>query len=62
MLPITGFSNSVVSQALDSRSEGKVLGIGAKIFTVAGPVILFGLVSGVVYGIFYYIAGFIEKY
>ena len=61
MLPITGFSNSIVSEALDSRSEGKVLGIGAKIFTVAGPVILYGLVSGVVYGIIYYIAGFIGK-
>ena len=61
MLPITGFSNSVVSQALDSQSEGRVLGIGAKIFTVAGPVILFGLVSGVIYGIFYYISGFIGK-
>ena len=61
MLPITGFSNSIVSEALDSQSEGKVLGIGAKIFTVAGPVILYGLVSGVIYGIFYYISGFIGK-
>ena len=61
MLPITGFSNSIVSEALDSQSEGKVLGIGAKIFTVAGPVILYGLVSGVIFGIFYYIAGFIGK-
>ncbi len=58
MLPITGFSNSVVSQALDSRSEGEVLGVGAKMFTIAGPVILFGMVSGVIYGVFYYISTF----
>lgn len=61
MLPITGFSNSIVSEALDSQSEGRILGIGAKIFTVAGPVILYGLVSGVIFGIFYYIASFIGK-
>lgn len=55
LVPITGFSNSVTSEAIDSKSEGIVLGVGAKIFTVAGPVILFGLTSGVVYGIVLFI-------
>ena len=55
LVPITGFSNSVTSQALDAKSEGLVLGVGAKIFTVAGPVILFGITSGVLYGIIYFI-------
>lgn len=55
LVPITGFANAVVSQAIDSRSEGFVLGVGAKIFTVAGPVILYGTVSGILYGLIYYI-------
>ena len=55
LVPITGFSNAVTSQALDARSEGMVLGVGSKIFTVAGPVILYGLTSGVVYGVVYFI-------
>ena len=55
LVPITGFSNAVTSQALDARSEGMVLGVGAKIFTVAGPVILYGVTSGVIYGIVYFI-------
>ena len=53
LVPVTGFSNAVVSEAMDSASEGLVLGVGAKIFTVAGPVILYGLASGVLYGIIY---------
>ena len=55
LVPITGFSNAVTSQALDARSEGMVLGVGSKIFTVAGPVILYGVTSGAVYGIIYFI-------
>ena len=55
LVPVTGFSNAGVSAAMDSSSEGFILGVGAKIFTVAGPVILFGLASGVLYGIIYYI-------
>ena len=55
LVPISGFANAMVSEAMDSRSEGFVLGIGAKIFTVAGPVIVYGLSSGIVYGIIYYI-------
>lgn len=55
LVPVTGFSNAVVSQAMDAKSEGCVMGVGAKIFTVAGPVILYGLLSGFVYGIIYYL-------
>ena len=55
LVPVTGFSNAVVSEAMDSAYEGYVLGVGAKIFTVAGPVILYGLMSGVLYGVVYYV-------
>ena len=55
LVPITGFSNAVTSQALDAKSEGMILGVGAKIFTVAGPVILYGISSGIIYGIIYFI-------
>ncbi len=55
LVPVTGFSNAVVSEALDSKSEGIILGVGSKIFTVAGPVILFGISSGVLYGIIYFL-------
>ena len=51
LVPVTGFSNAVTSQAMDAKSEGLILGVGAKIFTVAGPVILYGTASGVIYGI-----------
>ena len=54
LVPITGFSNAIVSEAIDSKSEGAVLGVGAKIFTVAGPVILYGLTAGVIYGVIYF--------
>ena len=57
LVPVTGFSNAVTSQAMDSGSEGIILGVGAKIFTIAGPVILFGITSGVIYGIIYYLFG-----
>ena len=55
LVPITGFANAVVSPAIDSKSEGLILGVGAKIFTVAGPVLLYGILSGAVYGVIYYI-------
>ena len=55
LLPITGFANAVSSPAIDSKSEGFVLGIGVKIFTVAGPVLLYGTLSGVLYGLIYYV-------
>lgn len=60
LVPVTGFSNAVVSQAMDAKSEGYVMGVGAKIYTVAGPVILYGLLSGVVYGLIYYIYRTVE--
>ena len=55
LVPVTGFSNAVVSEAMDAKSEGYILGVGAKIYTVAGPVILYGLLSGVIYGVIYYV-------
>ncbi len=55
LVPVTGFANSVASVALDSRNEGYVLGVGSKIFTVAGPVILYSTVFGMLYGVIYYI-------
>ena len=54
LVPITGFANAVVSPAIDSKSEGFVLGVGAKIFTVAGPVLLYGILSGAIYGLVYF--------
>ena len=55
LVPITGFANAVVSPAIDSRAEGLVLGVGAKIFTVAGPVLLYGTLAGFIYGVIYWI-------
>ncbi len=58
LVPITGFANAVVSCAIDNRDEGLVLGVGAKIFTVSGPVILYGTLAGVLYGIILLLGGF----
>ena len=55
LVPITGFANAVVSPAIDARSEGLILGIGAKIFTVAGPVLLYGTLAGAVWGMIYFV-------
>lgn len=57
LVPITGFANSVVSPAIDSKAEGFILGVGAKIFTVAGPVLLYGILAGAVWGVIYWIIG-----
>ena len=51
LVPITGFANAVVSPAIDFKSEGFVTGMAAKMFTVAGPVIVFGTLASVIYGI-----------
>ena len=51
LVPITGFANSVVSPAIDFKSEGFITGMAAKMFTVAGPVIVFGTLASVIYGI-----------
>ena len=55
LVPITGFANSVVSAAIDSKSEGFILGLGSGIFTVAGPVLLYGTAAGTLYGVIYWI-------
>lgn len=55
VVPITGFANSVVSPALEAKTEGMVLGVGAKIFTIAGPVILYGILASWIAGAVYYI-------
>ena len=57
LVPITGFANAVVSPAIDSHAEGLILGVGAKIFTVAGPVLLYGTLAGSIYGLIYWIVG-----
>ena len=57
LVPITGFANAVVSSAIESKSEGYILGVGAKIFTIAGPVILYGTTASVIYGLVYYFTG-----
>ena len=51
LVPITGFANAVASPAIDFKSEGLVTGMAAKMFTVAGPVIVFGVAASVVYGV-----------
>ena len=50
LVPITGFANAVVSAAIEFKTEGRILGTGAKMFTIAGPVIVYGTLSAVVYG------------
>lgn len=57
LVPITGFSNSVTSPAIDNKAEGYVLGVGAKMFIIAGPVIVYGLLAGAIYGVVYWISG-----
>ena len=51
LVPITGFANSIVSPAIEYKSEGYIMGVGAKMFTVAGPVLVFGISSSVIIGI-----------
>jgi stage V sporulation protein AC len=53
LVPITGFANSVAAPALEFKSEGLVMGMSAKMFVIAGPVIVFGIASSVIYGILY---------
>lgn len=57
LVPITGFANAVVSPAIDFKSEGYVLGLGAKMFVIAGPVIVYGVCASVLYGVIYYTIG-----
>lgn len=55
LVPITGFANAVVSPAIEFKTEGWVLGVGAKVFAIAGPVILYGVTASVIYGLIYFV-------
>lgn len=57
IVPITGFANSVVSPAMEFKSEGYIYGLAAKMFVIAGPIIVFGVIGSVAVGLVYYIAG-----
>ena len=57
LVPITGFANSVVAPAIEYKAEGQIFGIGCKIFTIAGPVIFYGILSSWVLGVIYWIGG-----
>lgn len=61
LVPITGFANSVASPAIEFKFEGFVLGVGAKMFTIAGPVIVYGVTASVVYGLIYYLFSYLPK-
>ena len=55
LVPITGFANAVSAPAVEFKTEGFILGVGAKMFTIAGPVIVYGTAAGVVYGLIYWL-------
>lgn len=55
LVPITGFANSIVSPAMEYKSEGYVMGVGGKMFTVAGPVLVYGISTSIIVGILYFI-------
>ncbi len=57
LVPITGFANSIAAPAVEFQTEGFILGVGAKMFTIAGPVIVYGTLSSVIYGLIYYFFG-----
>jgi stage V sporulation protein AC len=58
IVPITGFANSVASPAIEFKSEGLILGLGAKMFTVAGPVLAYGISASVIFGFIYFLLQF----
>ncbi len=55
LVPITGFANAIAAPAVEFKTEGMILGTAAKMFTIAGPVLIYGLTASVVYGVIYYI-------
>ena len=57
LVPITGFANSVAAPALEFKSEGFILGLGAKMFIIAGPVIVYGVSASIIYGLIVYLFG-----
>lgn len=59
LVPITGFANAMVSPAMEFKSEGYIFGVGAKLFTIAGPVLVYGISSSVIYGLILWISGLI---
>ena len=59
LVPITGFANSIAAPAVEFKTEGFILGVGAKMFTIAGPVIVYGISASVVYGLIYWISTFL---
>ena len=54
LVPITGFANAVTSPAIDNKAEGYIMGVGAKMFIIAGPVIVYGTLASVIWGVIYY--------
>ena len=57
LVPITGFANAVVSPAIEFKSEGYITGVASKMFIIAGPVIVYGIITSVVYGVILYLKG-----
>lgn len=55
LVPITGFANAVIAPAIEFKSEGLIQGVGVKIFSIAGPVIMYGTIASVIYGVIYYL-------
>ena len=60
LVPITGFANAVVSPAIEFKAEGFIMGIGAKMFVIAGPVLVYGITASVIYGIIVYVLSLIH--
>ena len=56
LVPITGFANSIAAPAVEFKTEGFILGVGAKMFTIAGPVIVYGIAASMVYGLIYWLS------
>ena len=61
LVPITGFSNAVASPAIEFKSEGFILGVGAKMFIVAGPVIVYGVAASILYGFIYWLVQILKQ-
>lgn len=57
LVPITGFANSIVSPAIEYKTEGQILGLGAKMFTIAGPVLVYGITASAIYGLILWAVG-----
>jgi len=59
LVPITGFANAIVSPAIEYKNEGQILGVGAKMFTIAGPVLVYGITASAIYGLILWIASIV---